>query len=183
MLFESLAYSRDAVSAGEIWRLPASAIAHLSVSHLAGNVLAAALLILVLRPLMAARQALGVLAIGALGTGLGLHFATSLAWYAGLSGALYALAAHGALMLAAQRRWRWHGRGSFALVALQVTIDQSRSLSWLGEALAPQSHLWGFVTGAVVWALVSTAVAAAAWLQAPRADAREELPHQVTILP
>lgn len=151
MLFESFAYVRDAVAAGEYWRLPASSIAHLSFGHLTGNLLAAAGLVFVLRRWVTVGRSLAILAVGAFGVGLGVHFATTLAWYAGLSGAIHALIAHGTLVIASGDRWRLHGSGLFAACALKIAFDQSRTLSWLGEPLAPQSHLWGFATGIVAF--------------------------------
>ncbi|MGE0313947.1 MAG: rhombosortase [Lautropia sp.] len=186
MLLESLAYSRDAVSAGEVWRIPASSLAHLSIAHLAGNLLAATLLVSLLRGLVPARRALAVLCVGSLGVGLGVHWATTLAWYGGLSGAIHALMAYGALALAQRRRWRRHGVALFVLGAAQVAFDQSRTLSWLGEPLAPQAHLWGYASGAAFalagW-VVATAVAhVVAWRVGARVPPGST-PGQVTILP
>ena len=148
VLLESFAYSREAVNAGEWWRIPASAFAHLSAGHLAANLAAAALLVAMMRALVPIRLALGVLAVGAAGVGAGIHWATTLGWYAGLSGALYALIAFGTLALV--RRDGRMGAACLGLCLIQILADQTRSLSWLGEPLAPQAHAWGFLTGAVL---------------------------------
>ena len=148
MLLESLAYSREAVAVGEWWRLPASSLAHLSVAHLLGNLLAASLLVTLLRGFVAVHVSLAVLCAGALGVGAGVHWATSLTWYVGLSGAIHALIAYGALRFEGRRRWV--GPTIFAACLLQVAFDQTRSLSWLGEPLAPQAHAWGFATGTLI---------------------------------
>lgn len=145
MILEALSYSREAVDQGNWWRLVTASISHLSWAHALGNAVAAVLLSYGLRTLLPVSRQLPVIAVGALATGLGIHLLSGLAWYAGLSGALWALAGCGAQRLA--QREPLPGRGILCLLALAVYLDQYRTLSWSGDPLAPQAHLYGFVAG------------------------------------
>lgn len=148
MIYESLFYSREAVDQLEWWRLVTASFAHLSPSHALGNGLGLALLALGLGPVVRLPRLLAVLLAGAVATGLGIHCLTDLAWYAGMSGALWAVAGHGAYAIG--REAPLAGRSMLAALALFVWLDQFRSLTWSGELLAPQAHLYGFVTGVTI---------------------------------
>ena len=145
MILEALSYSREAVDQGQWWRLATASLAHLSAAHALGNVLGLVLLACGLHRVLSLPLQAWVLATGAVATGLGLHLLTGLDWYAGLSGALWALAGCGACRLA--QLSRVPGRVMLSLLALAVHGDQYRTLSWTGEPLAPQAHLYGFVAG------------------------------------
>jgi rhomboid family GlyGly-CTERM serine protease len=159
VLLESLVYSRQAVIDGDFWRLAGASIAHLSAAHLLANLAALALLVTLLRPVLGSVRLVATLAVGALGVPLGIHLLTTLDWYAGLSGALYTLLGGGAIRLL-----RTDPRTGLALLVATgtlVLLDQGRSVSWLGEPLAPQSHLIGFVIGLLSGPLSTLARAAA----------------------
>ena len=147
VLLDFLAYSRASVDAGQWWRLATASLAHLSLAHLAANAAAAALLGMALRTRLSVREALLVVAGSAVAAGAGVHLLTRLDWYAGLSGALWGLAGYGACRIGCDRVFRCMLLGTMALV---VAIDQERALSWLGEPLAPQAHLFGFGAGLVL---------------------------------
>ena len=83
-----------------------------------------------------------VFALSALASSVGLYLATPLDWYVGASGALHGLLAWGAMRLPMPR-----GGCLVLLLGVSVAIDQGRSISWLGEPLAPQSHYWGLACG------------------------------------
>ena len=156
MILEALSYSREAVAAGEWWRLATASLAHLSWPHALGNGLVLALLTFGLRRLLRPLAQLAVLATGAVATGLGIHLLSGLAWYAGLSGALWALAGCGTFRFA--HRAPLPGRAMLALLALAVLLDQHRDLSWSGEPLAPLAHLYGFIAGiACAWSWTALA--------------------------
>jgi len=148
LLYESLSYSREAVDQLAWWRLVTASFAHLSPAHALGNGLGLALLALGLEPVVRLPRLLAVLLAGAFATGLGIHCLTDLAWYAGMSGALWAVAGHGAYAIG--REAPLAGRAMLAALALFVYLDQFRSLTWSGELLAPQAHLYGFVTGVTI---------------------------------
>ena len=142
MLLESWAFSREAIDNGEVWRLAGASLAHLSWPHLAGNLAVFAAAVALLRSVVGPLELMGALTVSALATTLGLYFGSPLDWYVGASGALYGLLAWGALRLPMPT-----GLWLPALLAINVALDQDRTLSWLGEPLAPQGHYWGLVGG------------------------------------
>lgn len=142
VIAESWAFSREAIAAGEVWRLAGANAAHLSWAHLAGNLVVLAAALHLLHPVVRAGAAMGVLAACGLASTAGLYLGTSLDWYAGASGALYGLLAWGAMRLP-QPAGAW----LLLLLIANVAFDQGRATSWLGEPLAPQSHYWGLACG------------------------------------
>lgn len=142
MLAPSWAFSRMAIDDGEIWRLAAASFAHLSWPHLAGNLLVFTVAVALLRPVATPREIAVVFLLSALGCTLGLYLGSSLDWYVGASGALYGLLAWGAARLTGAG-----GCWLLVLLMLNVALDQDRTLSWLGEPLAPQGHYWGLACG------------------------------------
>jgi rhomboid family GlyGly-CTERM serine protease len=142
MIAESWAYSREAVAAGEVWRLASAFAAHLSWPHLAGNLAVFAAAVALLRTVASAREVVAVVTLCAIASSAGLHLATPLDWYVGASGALHGLLAWGAMRLPMPR-----GGWLALLLSVSVMSDQGRSLSWLGEPLVPQSHYWGLACG------------------------------------
>ena len=149
MLLESLAFSRAAIADGEVWRLLGANFAHLSWTHLYGNLAVFAGAVALLRSAAGPTELLAALAFSALATTAGLYFGSSLDWYVGASGALYGLLAWGTVRLPMPA-----GLWLPALLTINVAIDQGRTLSWLGEPLAPQGHYWG-LAGGLALALLS----------------------------
>ncbi len=149
MLLQSLAFSRAAIDEGEIWRLAGASFAHLSWMHLYGNLAVFAGAVALLRSVTGATALLGAFGFCTLATTTGLYFGSTLAWYAGASGALYGVLAWGSVRLPMPT-----GLWLPALLAVNVAIDQGRTLSWLGEPLAPQGHYWG-LAGGLALALIS----------------------------
>lgn len=145
MIAESWSFSREAIAAGEWWRLAGANAAHLSWGHLAGNLVVFAAALQLLRPFARAGAVLWVLAACGIASTAGLYLGTSLDWYAGASGALYGLLAWGATRLPMPA-----GAWLLLLLAVNVALDQGRTTSWLGEPLAPQSHYWGLACGLVL---------------------------------
>lgn len=142
VLLESWAFSREAIDNGEVWRLAVASLAHLSWPHLYGNLAVFAAAVALLRSVSGPLELGAALLVSALATTLGLYFGSSLQWYVGASGALYGLLAWGALRLPMPT-----GPLLAGLLAINASIDQGRTLSWLGEPLAPQAHYWGLVGG------------------------------------
>lgn len=145
MLLEGLAFSREAIAAGEIWRLGGAALAHLSWAHFAGNLGLLCLVLLVLRPVARAGEVVAVFCLSTLATTGGLFLGSSLDWYAGASGPLYGLLAWGAARLRPPV-----GPLLLAGLVIAVLADQGRGMSWLGEPLAPAAHYWGLAGGLAV---------------------------------
>jgi rhomboid family GlyGly-CTERM serine protease len=166
VIAESWAFSRQAVAAGEVWRLAGASISHLSWLHLASNLAVFAAALLLLRAVARPLEVLAVLALCAIASTAGLYLGTTLDWYAGASGALYGLLAWSTVRQPSPR-------GLWLLLALTVNVvlDQGRSTSWLGEPLAPQSHYWGLACGLALAILSAWRVAACAPPMASRISA------------
>ena len=156
MIGESWAFSREAIAAGDLWRLAGANAAHLSWPHLASNLAVFAAAVALLRDAVRPMEVLVTLALCAIGSTTGIYLGTSLDWYVGASGALYGLLAWGACRLPMPR-----GLWLLVLLMVNVALDQERSTSWLSEPLAPQSHYWGLACGLAL-AIASAWRAAAA---------------------
>jgi rhomboid family GlyGly-CTERM serine protease len=160
MIGDSWAFSREAIAAGDLWRLAGANAAHLSWPHLASNLAVFAAAVALLREVVRPVELLGTLALCAIGSTTGIYLGTSLDWYVGASGALYGLLAWGASRLPMPR-----GLWLLLLLMVNVALDQGRSASWLSEPLAPQSHYWGLACGLAL-AIASawrTTASEAAW--------------------
>lgn len=172
MLAQSLAFSRTAVDNGEIWRLATASLAHLSWAHLAGNLVVFAAAVVLLRRTATPGAVAAVLAACALVSTLGIYLGSTLDWYVGASGGLCGLLAWGASRLPMPT-----GLWVLGLLTLNVAMDQGRTLSWLGEPLAPQGHYWGLACGLALAILsgwrTSAATPCAACIEAPAAGSPE----------
>jgi rhomboid family GlyGly-CTERM serine protease len=157
MFAQSLAFSRTAVDNGEIWRLATASLAHLSWVHLAGNLLVFAAAVVLLRRTATPGAVVAVLAACALASTLGIYLGSTLDWYVGASGGLCGLLAWGASRLPMPT-----GPWLLGLLTLNVAMDQGRTLSWLGEPLAPQAHYWGLACGLALAVMSAWRASAAA---------------------
>lgn len=155
-LFEYLRYDREAIFAGQVWRLISGHLLHLSWMHLLLNI--AGLLLLTLgfatrRPLspLMVLTAFSALILG-VSAGL-LLFNPELAWYVGLSGVL-----HGVAVLIAFQLWpreRLLGLLLFAGLLAKVAWEQVAGAdaalgSRIGGAVIVDAHLYGLISGVLV---------------------------------
>jgi len=171
MIGESWAFSREAIAAGDLWRLASANAAHLSWAHLASNLEVFAAVMALLREMARPAEVLAVLALCAVGSTAGIYLGTSLDWYVGASGALHGLLAWGASRLSMPR-----GLWLLLVLLVNVAFDQDRHTSWLSEPLAPQSHYWGLACGLAVaiasaWRMPAAESATARASIAPRISA------------
>ena len=119
----ALRYDRAAVAAGELWRLITGHLVHLGPSHLAMNVLALAILAVVLPALATWRQWLLTFLSSALFIDIGLFaFHPSVEWYVGLSGVLHGLLFAG--LVAGFRRRPLETTVIAGLVAAKLIFEQ-----------------------------------------------------------
>jgi rhomboid family GlyGly-CTERM serine protease len=154
----ALEYSRQAVHAGQVWRLATGNLVHLGWMHLIRDLAGLGLIwALVLRNLNE-RSAVWVLSLSALCVGIGLLlFDPGIGWYVGISGALFGLYTAGALSICKQRR-------PFGIALL---LGMLGILGWslyagalpgettdLGGAVVPQAHLYGAIGGAATLAVL-----------------------------
>lgn len=96
---ETWRYDRDAVAAGEYWRLMTGHLVHVGAAHYAMNLLGLVLVTELLWNGLQARHGMALLILSAVVIDLAmLHQYPEVAWYAGLSGVLHALWAGCALI-------------------------------------------------------------------------------------
>ena len=134
---------------------------HLGPSHMAMNVIALAVLVLIVGRLFKPMDWLWVCLISALAIDAGLFWrSTEVAWYVGLSGVL-----HGCWAAASIRAWVHRRKDAAALSAL-IVIKLGYE-AWLGPVpitgevaagpVVAVAHAYGAV-GGTVWALASFAI-------------------------
>ncbi len=154
----ALRYERDAVLAGQYWRLLTAHLVHGRVEHLllnlAGLVVIAVLFARDFRPLQ--WLAIGLISTIAIDIGF-VWFEPQLQWYVGLSGVL-----HGLLGAGAVTWWRHESKPlALALSAILVgklTWEQTHgALPFSGDLpVVVNAHLYGaiggVIAGLIVWA-------------------------------
>jgi rhomboid family GlyGly-CTERM serine protease len=158
---ELLQYHRVAINSGEWWRLLSAHLVHLGWGHLLMNMIGFWLIWHLFVSDRSPCWCLHILLPLMLGTSAGLwFFSPELSWYRGLSGAL-----HGLLCWALLSRI-----GSEPVVSTSLLIVLAAKLAWeqwLGsipgsESLASgpvavDSHLYGAVSGVVLWGIAKIA--------------------------
>lgn len=154
-LAPALRYSRDAIAAGEFWRLITGHLLHLGPTHFAlnamGTVLVAALVGPQLRPLSWA----GVWLICALSVSAGLWFLhTGLGWYVGLSGVLHGLIVAGAVAGLGDYRERLFAAAVVAAIAAKLGWEywsgvMPGTAALAGGSVITEAHLYGAFGGLI----------------------------------
>ena len=143
----ALVWQRDALAAGEWWRLFSAHAVHLSSTHLLLNLLGLLLLSELLCDELSAAEWSSLLLMCALGISLLLWFLQpQLQWYAGLSGVLYGLwaGAAGLRCVVAKKPIHW-----LALMALMVRLA-SGSASIADIPVVAEAHWYGAACG-LLW--------------------------------
>ncbi len=154
----ALEYQREALQAGELWRLLSGQLIHLNPPHLLMN-LAGLWLIWLLFFIREAPMVTCLYRLPAilLLTALGLWLLNpEVTWYRGLSGAL-----HGLLTLALLRQWRAQPTTHSLLLLLligKVVWEQASgpvpgSEAWISGRVIVDSHLYGTAAGGIIWLL------------------------------
>ena len=146
-----LRYDRDAIQAGQLWRIVSGHLAHLGWSHLAMNLAGLGLIWVIFGSHIPWQRWLVILVVGAIGTSvLLLLFNPQLRWYVGLSGVLHTLFIAGCLADLKHRRWdTWI---LLVLVIAKLAYEQiwgpmPGSESTAGGKVIVDAHLYGAVFG------------------------------------
>jgi len=144
---QALRYDRDALAAGQWWRLATAHLVHMSFEHAAVDVLALALLWMLFARDYSPRAWLLIIAAAAAAIDLGLWiFDSTLIWYVGSSGVLHGVFAAGAA--AHLRRGEGDGWLLAALLIVKLTYEQSvGALPLVSGPVVVDAHLYGAVGG------------------------------------
>ncbi len=163
-------YRRDAVLHAELWRLVSASWLHVNAAHLGVNIAALALLAWGFGFRAGTAVLWRLLAWGLLVQLATLAFEPSVQWARGLSGALHALAAYGAVRAcwgATRIVWLFgialklglEAWGLPELPGLEAFAGTSYTLAWdwLGVPVLTGQHLAGALVG-LTWALMEVAL-------------------------
>lgn len=158
--FGYLAWNREAIAAGEVWRVLTGQFVHLGASHAALNLAGLAAVALVFGRDFDAVGWAGALGASLAGVALGLQWLSpGVDWYAGLSGALHGLFAAGAVVWIRSRG----GAGWLAVILLagklvaEAIFGPSAVSAWLtGGPVLVAAHAWG-AAGGFAWGLAGRA--------------------------
>jgi rhomboid family GlyGly-CTERM serine protease len=158
-------YQREAVRAGQWWRIVTAMWVHLDTWHWLADAMAAAGLILLLARVLRPHVIVGALVVCGVLVQIALLNQPTVQWYGGLSGALHGLAAWGGLRLlkpsadgAEDRFSRWIGVALCVGVLVKVWLEQS----WLspiaydphwGFGVVRIAHAFGAASGLLIWVL------------------------------
>lgn len=154
-------YEREAIEAGQLWRLVSGHLVHLGMGHLALNVAALIMIRLLVDDALSAVDWLGSALAAALAIDAGLYFfAEQIVWYVGLSGVLHGLLAAGGLAMLRP----YPALGGLLLAGLVAKLLWEQTAGPLpfsettsGGPVVVAAHLYGAAGGAV-WALSRLAV-------------------------
>lgn len=150
---EALAYRRAAILHGELWRLLTGSLVHLGWVHLARDLAGLFLIWALFGGLLDELKWLWVIGVSVLAVGLGLlAFSPQIAWYVGISGALFGMFCAGALT-EGRKRPVFAGALLLGMVGLIAWTLYAGALPGetvgLGGRVVPQSHLYGAIGGAM----------------------------------
>lgn len=154
-LTPALRYSRDAIAAGEIWRLLTGHLLHLGAAHFVlnavGTILAAALVGAQVRPL----TWVGVWLACAFSVSAGLWFLQpGVGWYVGLSGVLHGLIVAGAVAGLGDCRERLFAAAVLVAIAAKLGWEQwsgamPGTAALAGGSVVTEAHLYGAIGGLI----------------------------------
>ena len=153
-----LKFDRDAVLAGQAWRLLSAHVVHLGWMHTLMNGAALVLVAVALGSAFSTRAWAALALVSALGVGLGLlAFSPQVAWYVGLSGVVHGLVAGGGVARTRARLsvgWPWLAALAAKLAWEQWQGPLASNEALLGGTTVVDAHLWGAVAGAAAAAML-----------------------------
>jgi rhomboid family GlyGly-CTERM serine protease len=148
-----LRYERDAVLAGQVWRLLTGNLVHLGWIHLLLNLGTLLVFWLLFGYAMTVRQVLFGFLFACLGTGVGLLlFSPDINWYVGLSGSLYGLLVFGALASLRSRPFLASTALLLILIKLlyEILAGPLPGFEIIGANVVTDAHLYGAVSGLLI---------------------------------
>jgi len=143
-------YERNAIAAGEWWRLLSGHFVHLNAAHLVFNVFGLLVALCLFGGLFSARAWMVLTLATSLATGVGLWLLSpTVVWYVGFSGTLHGLFAAGGLraLLVGDRI----GLAALLMIGGKLFWEQLYgevgTSALIGAAVVVDSHLYGFLGG------------------------------------
>jgi len=157
-LWGVLRYDRNALMEGQWWRLLTAHWIHLSHQHLALNLGALVLMLVVLGRLLTPASLLLSTLLGALAVGLCLYsLSPDLYWYAGLSGVVSSI--WGTAATRGARCGSWLGWAALLLLLTRILWEQLTGATpsiaiFIGGAVIVDAHLYGGLAGGLLGVLL-----------------------------
>ena len=153
-IIQQLALIHAPISHGEIWRLVTSQFVHLGFNHTLLNLVGYLIVAASFREDITPREETIALGFSVIGVGLGIYwFNPDIAWYVGLSGAIYGILTH--YLIVGRRRspmlsgfFGVYLIGKFAYEQF-ISGPDTVTADIIGGAVAIDSHLYGALTGLV----------------------------------
>jgi len=159
---ELLRFDRDAIAAGEIWRLASGHFVHLGFSHLVLNGAGLLLVWYLVGAFLRTRQWLLVTLISIVGMDVGFWvLQPELEWYVGLSGLLHGLLLAGIVAGYHERKIEMIVLGLAVVAKLvyeQLVGPLPGSEASSGGAVITAAHLYGAISGSIASASMSIRV-------------------------
>jgi rhomboid family GlyGly-CTERM serine protease len=151
---EALRYEREAIAAGQWWRLLSAHAVHQDAHHFALNALGLVLVWALFAREFHALAWGGIVLGGALCISAGLwHFDPQLRWYLGASGVLHSVMAAGCVKRLADVQWdRW--LLSLCLVAKLALEQHAAQPVGADLPVIVDAHLYGAIGGAAIAAAI-----------------------------
>jgi rhomboid family GlyGly-CTERM serine protease len=163
---EALAYDRQAIAAGQIWRLVTAHLVHTGISHMLLNLAALWVVWYLVGTAIDGYGWLVVWIVSMMGIDIGLWLLEpDLEWYVGLSGVLHGLIAAGLVAgLRSMSVELWIVLfGLIGKLAYEQTFGPlPGSEATTGAAVIVSAHLYGAIAGALCGAVLAIRVPAAA---------------------
>jgi rhomboid family GlyGly-CTERM serine protease len=154
-------YHRDAIEAGEYWRLISGHLVHLGLGHLWPNIAALGIIGLLFEDVFRTADWWRTTAVSAAAIDVGLYVWTpDVVWYVGLSGVLHGVVAAGALALLRKRELLGVvlALGLAAkLVFEQLVGPVPFTAASVGGPVVVSSHLYGAIGGLLAEAAAQAA--------------------------
>ncbi len=151
-LTQALSLKREMINQGEWWRIITGQFVHLTTNHTLLNATGYIILCFGFRKEVTATEEMITLFIAAIGVGLGIYwFNPEMAWYAGLSGAIYGLLVSNAMI--GTKKTPYLSAFFLFFVITKIIYEQffaepdRATAALIGGEVAIDSHLYGAVVG------------------------------------
>jgi rhomboid family GlyGly-CTERM serine protease len=153
-LTQVLSLKRDMINQGEWWRIITGQFVHLTTNHTLLNATGYIILCFGFRKEVTATEEMITLFIASIGVGLGIYWLNpEMAWYAGLSGAIYGLLVSNSII--GIKKTPYLSAFFLFFVITKLIYEQFFALpdraaaSLIGGEVAIDSHLYGAIVGII----------------------------------